>query len=91
MALLTVFLLLLPAFSAEGIWSDAIYHARHEAGVLQNTFSPAGSLQSTSLMHFHIYWASLFIYFFACSEQASQDTLSAGGTVLVTQVSESIE
>lgn len=86
MALLTVFLLLLPAFSAEGIWSDAIYHARHEAGVLQNTFSPAGSLQSTSLMHFHIYWAS-----FACSEQASQDTLSAGGTVLVTQVSESIE
>lgn len=63
MALLTVFLLLLAAFSAEGIWSDAIYHARHEAGVLQNTFSPAGSSQSTSLMHFHIYWASLFIYF----------------------------
>lgn len=90
MALLTVFLLLLAAFSAEGIWSDAIYHARHEAGVLQNTFSPAGSLQSTSLMHFHIYWASLFI-FLACSEQASQDTLSAGGTVLVTQVSENIE
>ena len=38
MTLLTLFLLLLAVFSAEGVWSDAIYHARHGAVFLSNTF-----------------------------------------------------
>lgn len=90
MTLLTVFLLLLAASLAEGVWSGAIYHARHEAGFLSNTFSPTGSSQCTSLMHFQIYWTSLFIYF-AFGEQASLETPCIGVTVLVTLVSKSIE
>lgn len=60
-------------FWRKGYGSDAIYHARHEAGFLSNTFSPKGSSRCTSLMHFQIYWRSLFIYF-AFSEQASLET-----------------
>lgn len=37
---------------AAGVRRDAIYHARREAGFLSNTFSPTGSSQCTSLMHF---------------------------------------
>lgn len=73
-----------------GVWSDAIYHARHEALFLSNTFSPTGRSQCTSLMHFQIYWTSLFIYF-AFNEQASLETPGTGVTVLVTLVSKSIE
>lgn len=69
MTLLTVFLLPLAAFWAERLWSDAIYHARHEAGILSNTFSPTGNSHGTSLMQFQIYWTSLYIYF-ALGEQA---------------------
>lgn len=56
-----------------GYGSEAIYHARRKAGFLSNTFSPMGSSRRTSLMHFQIYWRSLFIYF-AFSEQASLET-----------------
>lgn len=47
---------------AEGERRGVIHHARHEARFLSNTFSPTGSLHSTSLIHFFIYWRSLFIY-----------------------------
>lgn len=86
MTLLTVFLLPLAAFLVEGVWSDAIHHARHEAGFLSNTFSPAGVSQCTSLMHFQIDWTTLFIYL-AFREQALLETPRKGVTVLLTLVS----
>lgn len=48
---------------AEGERRAVIHHARHEAAFLSNTFSPTGSLHSTSLIHF-LNLLEVFIYIF---------------------------